>query len=217
MRTFVLKNSSNVSIFRRMRRFLATLAAFTVMVGAAFGQTDHGYNIFGQLFGPSTVVGVGLDSRFKTGGVLGYSVGLGFTNVSCDNDPESLAATYRDVKSCGLSIPLEVNAIFGNRASKFEVGVGLTGFLVHRDELKINAVYVPEDGNFSDYVFNREEKSVFRPNIMGTISLGYRLQRKSGFFMKLGLTFLVGDISCSPIDGLTVLPNICLGYTIPHF
>ncbi len=184
----------------------------------ALGQADHGYNIYGQLFGSSTVVGVGIDSRFRTGGVLGYSAGVGFTSVSCDNDPVGPLSTYKDVKSRGLSIPLEVNAILGSRASKFEVGVGFTTFFVNRDETSLYAVITPDDeGNVEDYHFEMDQKKGFRPNIMGTLNLGYRLQRKSGFFMRLGLTFLVGDLKISPIDGLVALPNICLGYTIPHF
>ncbi len=124
----------------------------------------------------------------------------------------------KDVDSKGVSIPLEINAIMGKRASKFEIGLGVTAYLVHRDETYEKSGFISAGGydmvagwSISKY------KSVFRPNIVGSINIGYRLQRKSGFFMKLGLSLLVGDLKCSPIDGVMALPNICLGYTIPHF
>lgn len=28
--------------------------------------------------------------------------------------------------------------------------------------------------------------------------------------MKVGLSLLIGDLKCSPIDGVVALPNICL-------
>lgn len=189
-----------------------------IMVGTALGQTDHGYNLYGQLLGPSTGIGAGFDTRFKTGGVLGYSVGVGFTDISWDNGPDGLIAPYTDVDSRGVAIPLEVNAIMGSRASKFEIGLGLTAYFIRRHEWHSYTIFLPEETEYPDnYQRTTEYKNVFRPNIIGTINIGYRLQRSNGFFMKLGISLLVGDLKCSPIDGVAALPNICLGYTIPHF
>lgn len=181
-----------------------------------YGQSEHGYNIYGQLFGPATGVGIGFDSRFKTGGILGYSAGIGFTSVSWDDGVSGLGA-YTDVDSKGLSIPLEINAIMGKRASKFEVGLGLTAYLIQRKEFHGWGEFIPIEGNDDDYHYESYRKNVFRPNVIGFLNIGYRLQRKSGFFMKLGLSILIGDLKCSPLDGVVALPNICLGYTIPHF
>ncbi len=202
-----------------MKKIVAFIFMMVFMINVSLGQTDHAYNFYGQLFGGSTRVAVGFDSRFKPGGILGYSAGIGFTSISYeDSDGKDWNYTYMDVDSKGLSIPLEVNAILGNRASKFELGLGMTAFLVSRDELHHDVVFFPtEQEGIWDYTDNSYRRKVFRPNIIGTLNIGYRLQRKSGFFMKLGLTFLIGDIKCSPIDGLARLPNICLGYTIPHF
>lgn len=55
-----------------MKRGITLLAFLLVMAGSVFGQTDHGYNLYGQFLGTSTGIGVGLDSRFKAGGILGY-------------------------------------------------------------------------------------------------------------------------------------------------
>lgn len=90
---------------------------------------------------------------------------------------------FRDVDCQGISIPLEVNAIMGKRASKFEVGLGFVTYLVDRQQ----------DFNRREYFYDEKEdftwasdissrKNGFRPNIAGSINIGYRLQRQSGFF-----------------------------------
>ncbi len=189
------------------------------MVGTAFGQSDHSYNLYGHLFGPTTGIGIGIDSRIKSEGIIGYAVGIAFTDISWSDD-DGLDGSYTslDVNSKGVSIPLEINAIMGKRASKFEIGIGMTPYLINRNELHINSQFIfDEEGQIVDIKRDKIRKNVFRPNIIGTLNIGYRLQRKNGFFMKLGLTLLVGDLKCSPIDGVVALPNICLGYTIPHF
>lgn len=193
-----------------MKRGITLFAFLLVMVGSVFGQSDHGYNLYGQFFGTSTGIGVGLDSRFKAGGILGYSLGVAFTDISWGTDDglDGCYASY-DAESRGISIPLEINVILGKRASKFEIGFGMTTYLVNRDERHYKTIFFPSEED--------ARKKVFRPNITGTINIGYRLQRKSGFFMKVGLSLLIGDLKCSPIDGVVALPNICLGYTIPHF
>lgn len=189
------------------------------MAGSVFGQSEHGYNMYGQFGGASTGIGLGFDSRFKTGGILGYSVGLAFTDISWD-DSNGLDGSYSslDVRCKGISIPLEVNAIMGKRASKFEIGLGFTPYLVKRNEWHYKTIFFPtEEEGIWDYENYSTNKKVFLPNIIGTLNIGYRLQRKSGFFMKIGISLLIGDLKCSPIDGVVALPNICLGYTIPHF
>lgn len=202
-----------------MKRGITLLAFLLVMAGSVFGQTDHGYNLYGQFLGTSTGIGVGLDSRFRAGGILGYSLGLAFTDISWSRDDglDGCYASY-DAESRGISIPFEINAILGKRASKFEIGFGMTTYLVNRDELHYKTIFFPsEEDGVLDFERYSTRKKVFRPNIIGTINIGYRLQRKSGFFMKVGLSLLIGDLKCSPIDGVVALPNICLGYTIPHF
>lgn len=202
------------------------IIAFLIASYSGYGQTEHGYNLYGQFLGNSTGVGAGFDSRFKTGGILGYSAGMGFTSISWDSsdggdvaDTPGIWYSSLDVDSKGLVIPLEVNAIMGKRASKFEIGLGATTYLIKRNEWHYKTAFFPpevEDGEmkFQNLSFR---KKVFRPNIIGTINIGYRLQRKSGFFMKLGVSILIGDIKFSPIDGVIALPNVCVGYTIPHF
>lgn len=59
-----------------MKRIISSIFMVLAMAGATFGQTDHGYNLYGQLFGTSTGIGLGFDSRFKTGGMFGYFIFL---------------------------------------------------------------------------------------------------------------------------------------------
>ncbi len=163
-------------------------------------------NLFVEFGGRNLGIGIGYDQRFTSTTVFGFSSGLAFTNGSVDNGGwwGAYDGTYTDVDFTGVTIPLEVNAILGKRASKFELGVGGTPCILNRSEAKYN-VWVLEN--------DRVKESV-KLNIFGTLSIGYRLQRKSGFFLRAGITFMIGDIKCSPIDGLILLPTLSLGYTL---
>ena len=163
--------------------------------------------IGGASFGP---VCLSYDSRFRPGSVFGYRVGIGFTDGSYRN---AFGDHILDFK--GTSIPLEVNAIMGKRKSKFELGIGIVPSILNRDEHKWEYHWsVAENGHTIIDTFNEIEKHGTRVNIMGFMNVGYRYQRQSGFFMRVGLSFLMGDVKCSPVDGLTCLPYIAFGYTI---
>lgn len=166
-------------------------------------------NLFLELWGSSLGVGIGYDQRFKPTSVFGFRAGLSFTNGSWDDSGwfgayDGGAHTNVDFK--GVTIPLEVNAIMGKRASKFELGIGATPCILHRHEVKYWDCY-PDN-------MEPDIKDGTRINIVGTLNIGYRLQRKSGFFMRAGFSFILGDLKCSPIDGLILLPYLSLGYTI---
>ncbi len=184
-----------------MKRLFSTLLFLSIIIGTAFGQNEHGYNIFGLWGGSASGVGIGVDSRFKTGGTFGYSVSFATTYWDCGRF-NSGGYRYRAVESEGISMPLEINAIFGKRASKFEIGVGLTLYALKR---------------YETYIIPSYYKDVFRANVTGCINIGYRLQRKSGFFLKYGVTVLAGGYNFSPVDGVHSTVYLCLGYTIPYF
>lgn len=154
------------------------------------------HNLFGELLGPSFGIGIGFDSRFRNGTPFGYRVGISHTAGSYDDYDQSL-----DFK--GVCFPLEINAIFGERKSKFEIGVGVTPSILHREY----TAWFRIDDNTTRGI---------KLNILGTINIGYRYQRERGFFLRTGLTIYVGDLKCSPFDGLWILPNISLGYTLKY-
>lgn len=166
-------------------------------------------NLFVEFGGPSLGIGIGYDQRFKPMSVFGFRAGLSFTSGSWDDSGWWGAydgGAYTSVDFKGVTIPLEVNAIMGKRASKFELGVGATPCILHRYEVYHWGWYPGQSGN--------DIKDGIKLNVFGTLNIGYRLQRDSGFFLRAGLTFLIGDLKCSPMDGLLLIPNLSLGYTI---
>lgn len=161
-------------------------------------------NLFVELGGPSLGIGIGYDQRFEPNSIFGFSAGLAYINGSADNGGSwggSISSEYRYIEFKGVTLPLELNAILGKRASKFELGLGATPCILKRSEY------------MSRYYGSERETEGTKLNIFGTMNIGYRLQRKSGFFLRAGLTFLIGDIHCSPFDGLLCVPNLSLGYT----
>lgn len=166
-------------------------------------------NLFFELGGPSLGVGIGYDQRFKPNSVFGFRAGIAFADGSCDDGGWWGAWSGRDyteVDFKGVTLPLEVNAIMGKRASKFELGIGATPCVLTREETR--HCYCSQQHHF----FYRT-KGV-KLNIFGTLNVGYRLQRESGFFLRTGLTFRMGELKCSPLDGLVPALSLSLGYTI---
>ena len=159
-------------------------------------------NLFVEFGGPSFGIGIGYDQRFKPESALGFRAGIAFTNGTAENGswskPNIGLKEHIEVDFKGVTLPFEVNGILGNRASKFELGVGATPCILDRAEW--------ENNSFT--------KQGVKLNIFGTLNIGYRLQRKSGFFLRAGITFLLGNLKCSPMDGLFLIPNLSLGYTI---
>lgn len=182
-------------------------------------------NFFVELFGPSlSVAGIGFDSRFRPGSPFGYRVGLAYTDGSYEDD-------WRCLDFNGVNIPVELNAIFGRRKSKFELGIGFVASVLNRTlqtsyyEIKTtdDPSTIPSNtfyGTTSDgdaYYWNivtQKDRQGTRVNISGLMNIGYRYQRDSGFFMRVGLTFMLGNLRCSPFDGLMLMPNVAFGYTI---
>lgn len=163
-------------------------------------------NLFIEFGGPSFGVGIGYDQRFKPNSVFGFRAGISFTNGSFDDGGwwGAYDGYANEIDFSGVTLPLEVNAIMGNRASKFELGVGATPCILERTERTYSGWHQ----------VHHKDKHGVKLNIMGSLNIGYRLQRKSGFFLRVGFTFLLGDLKCSPMDGLLLMPNLSLGYTI---
>ena len=68
-----------------------------------------------DLLGPSGLVGVSFDSRFKGNDGFGVSVGLAFPY-----------GTWYGPDPLGFSIPLELNYLLGQRNNHLVLGVGMT-------------------------------------------------------------------------------------------
>ncbi len=164
-------------------------------------------NLFVEYGGASLGIGIGYDQRFDPNSIFGFSAGLAYTYGSADNSGwwgSVNSVDYRYIEFKGVTLPLELNVIMGKRASKFELGLGTTPCILKRYEIRSELRY-HGSGHITEGT---------KLNIYGTMNIGYRLQRKSGFFLRAGVAFLIGDISCSPFDGLLCMPNLSLGYTI---
>lgn len=164
-------------------------------------------NLFFELGGTSATIGLGYDQRFKPNSPFGFRAGLSFISGSKDNSGWFGAydgGAYTRIDYKGVTFPLEVNAIMGRRASKFELGVGAVPFILHRYE-------TTHWGWNSEH---NEIKDVVRLNIFGAINIGYRLQRKRGFFLRTGLSFFIREKRSSPLDLIIFLPYLAIGYTI---
>ncbi len=194
--------------------------SFILLIFTSANAQKICHNIYGQVFGPSVGFGVGYDTRFKTGSPFGYSIGIAFTNASShakyneeifhDLNAYSLIDCNNSIMSKGLTLPLELNAIMGSKNSKFDIGIGITPF--------IGCQWYSIKGYDSDDNYDLKEyngKHKFKVKGICSASIGYRLQRSNGFFMRLGMTVCIGGSNnISFISGYYLLPNICLGYTI---
>lgn len=168
-------------------------------------------NIFAEFGGPSMgIIGLGFDSRFKKGLIFGYRVGIAFANGSFDDNMENKHLDFK-----GVNFPLEVNAIMGWRKSKFEVGLGCVPSILDRNLKKYHYQVIIDDNGDTWINSQCKENKGTRINITGVLNIGYRYQRNSGFFMRAGLSFLMGGLNFSPIDGIMFMPNIAFGYTLP--
>lgn len=167
-------------------------------------------NLFVEFGGPGyCVASLGYDQRFRPGSAFGFRAGFSVISGSGDNNGWFGASyegdIYRYVEFKGITLPLEVNAIVGKRASKFELGLGVTPCILDRHYRKYY-----EKANPPRVV----ESNGVRLNAFWIFNVGYRLQRKSGFFLRTGLTFGGGSIKSATFDGALLLPYLSLGYTI---
>jgi len=178
------------------------------------------HSVYGQVLGPSVGYGIGYDTRFKTGSPFGYSIGIAFTNVSShvkysnelihNLNAYSLIDCNNHINSKGLTLPLELNAILGSKNSKFDIGIGITPFIGCQ---WYSITGYDSDDNYDLKKYNGKHE--FKIKGICSASIGYRLQRSNGFFMRLGMTVCIGGSNnISFIRRCYLLPNICLGYTI---
>lgn len=192
-----------------MLRYIVTLLGAALLTASASASESidsvaatsqlPGYNVYVQLVGSNLGLGAGFDTRFTPTSKFGYSVGMAYTCTSFghDNSPA--------IDCEGVTIPLEVNGIFGKHKSKFEIGISAVPAIVHRCYTEWTYINGTE--------ISRHDHGT-RVNIYGVLNLGYRYQRRSGFFMRVGVAFCIGHRSCSPFDGGYMVPGLCLGYTI---
>ncbi len=140
--------------------FLLSLLAFSLTASAQTSEKPA-KSISVEFLGPHQGYGINYDSRFKGNTGAGYRVGLSYAYIFPGQDQETH----------GVSIPLELNYLFGSKLLKFELGGGSTvGYYHNRDYAK-----APEE------ITN---KFGFIP----FLNAGLRLQPKRGLTLRLGIT-----------------------------
>lgn len=146
-------------------------------------------NIYGELYGPSNWLGASYDCRIKGGSPWGYRAGLSYIS-----DVQSYAACR------GVGIPLEFNCILGKRASKFEAGVGVNLIFYSKDYIYDSRILGHIRSGFGYYTY---------------FNIGYRLQYRSGFNFRAGISpsFAWGSHGVYKGLGMEMMPYLSFGYT----
>lgn len=160
------------------------------------------HNIYLDFFESSNVVSVSYDTRFPGSEVLGWHAGVGFSGAHLYD--------FLDFHP-GVSIPLGINALFGHRASKFEIGVGAaSGMYFYRDK---EYRYMKDDGTWVETSnFVGPTHTQFACTL--GINLGYRWQRRNGFGFRIGLSPCINVSSGGTyINLFSAMPYIGFGYT----
>ena len=193
-----------------IRKSIISAASLLLAVAASYGadreesatrvEGNTCKNVYAELMGASDVAGISFDSRFTSGTPFGYRVGVSL------GTGRGLLHYGVDKNHFAVGIPLEINAIFGKSASKFEIGIGTSiGVSSH---FRYSATVVGPDS----YTTGKSVVSHFYYRMFADI--GYRLQRKNGFMFRVGVTptFSFGGSYLSLFPG--IVPYVSVGYTL---
>lgn len=176
-----------------MRKLLLVLLILSGCINL-FAQTSEktdkpitGHTSFyAELGGPGILFSANIDKRFKNSNLgWGGRVGLGF--VSGYLTPDTGIFSYRDNISSVVTVPVQINHIFGkpNSPHTFEVGAGVT--------------FTGKKIEVFDFYDNR------RSSIFGTASFMYRRQPLDGGFMwRIGFTPIIAKGYIQAFGGVGV-------------
>ncbi len=168
-------------------------------------ECRRSHNVFVELLGANDFVSVNYDTRFPGSPIFGWRAGISFSSIQRDKLFGS--GGNSDALCPGISVPLGVNALLGRRASKFEVGVRVSPGLY----------FYQNKHHYHD--FNSEWSEYYGPRrtLFGCcfgLDVGYRLQRRSGFFFRVGLSPAL-DVTknFTSFHLLSIIPSLSFGYT----
>ncbi len=168
-----------------MQCVLFSLCLFLAL--SSFAQSNKNYGGTGQSFyaevgGPGILFSANYDRRFtKTPFGIGGRVGLGFlTSYESISYTDMYGYTYfRDRNRSVLTVPVQVNYLFGkpSSASAFEVGLGATFA-----------------GKSVDLFNNYYDAGTKNGSVFGTASFMYRrMPKDGGFSWRVGFTPIFAD------------------------
>ena len=157
-------------------------------------------NVYVELMGASDIAGISFDSRFTPHTPFGYRVGFSL------GTGRGLLHYGVDKNHFAFGVPLEINAIFGKHASKFEIGIGTNlGVCSYR-------WYSATVTGDNEYTMSKSVKSYFYYRMFANI--GYRLQYSNDFMLRVGVTPTFpfgGNHYQSLYPG--IVPYVSVGYT----
>lgn len=173
-----------------------SLATICVFAQESSSQKIIPYRSFiAELGGPGVLFSVNYDTRFKkTPFGLGGRIGIGFTTGYLSStytiDPVTGYQIYngngRNISS--ITIPLQLNYLFGKEGSKsaLEVGGGAT--------------FVGKNAEFLNFYDNNEKSKIY-----GTASFMYRrMPTDGGFSWRVGFTPIIGKQLIQPSAAASV-------------
>jgi hypothetical protein len=150
-----------------------------------------------EILGVYNLAGVSFDQRFLDNySGLGFKagIGVGYANAPWTFIPFKYSSWGSFPKNEIVSVPLQLNYLFGKGNSQFEAGAGVTPF-------------------YSTYKFN--EKSNF--NAYGTLATGYRyhnLKRNLAFGAGIMYGFKLPGLKLNYVDNFFWQPYFSIGYII---
>ncbi|WP_209328837.1 hypothetical protein [Lunatimonas salinarum] len=156
-----------------MTRFILSTFVFLIWAEVSKAQQVPRQSIYLELGGAGLAYSVNYDFRFDKANQQswGMRMGAGGWATRSDFSSESL-----------LTIPVQVNRLFGKRKHFFEIGGGAT-FIHYRDRDTWN------NSNFEWRNFNFILDSGDTPAFMGTLNMGYRkVPENGGFTFRANLT-----------------------------
>lgn len=178
-----------------MKRFLFPLILIiTLQVTARAEGDSRVHNVYVNWFESINLVSVNYDTRFSRSSVFGWHTGVGFV-------PSHFG---------GVSLPTGVNAIWGNRASKFEIGVTVAPYTISWKESEV--IRGMDGDTYYEYTKYYGPKKWYFGMAVG-FNIGYRLQRKSGFFFRTGLSPVFAPMDPLALLLLNLMPFFSFGYT----
>lgn len=185
-------------------QLLLLFAAFLPLAAMAQDDGDKkikDQDVYLELLGASTMVGVNYDARFNDHTRWGWRAGLGFAYTESDGFFAGSTSTR------GWGVPVGVNYLIGSRKNNLEIGLGANVgiYNIHyndysyqqTDEATFNnavlnggsgVAWRVETGDGQYYLVYRHNKSTNRFGYYFFGDVGYRHVANSGFLFRVGLS-----------------------------
>ena len=163
-------------------------------------------NLSVELMGPSNMLGIHFDSRFKANKGFGYSVGLAWAYLSSEN-------FINDINHFNIvSFVPRLNYLIGRKNKKLELGLGTNlGVVFGRNEYDAYKIEQQPDHSYQ-LVFDKhvKENRSFAFYYLFT-NIGYRRQAPHGFMFRVGISTMFGFGGDHSIKNIYLSPYLGFG------